>query len=455
MNFSAGSLLRSLLDIEDEFLNTDQGTAANIIFKLKRLHSDPETVRTGEHSDPVAIEEILRATQRLQLVAKARIELEDAFGSICTTMIQDASTMLGGMRRAEATLEARDLSETLPSYHMRKHFLATIDDPYPSQEDKELLITLTNDSTSRNGSKHLQLHQLTLWFINARRRSGWSQILRKFARNDRNRMRLLVQAKMLSSNLPIRSPSNTSALTHSLDDILRDNLGGKLTAADKESFEEAWTSMLSWIKYGVKEKVGSWVHDLVADNKKGPSKSGNSRAVTTAANRTPERRTATLKTKAKPKKSKQRASKTPSTDSNRGGIQSTPELSLCSTADTSFSSLNGNLSMALYDPFTQCEELLQNPTLNATKGGRKVRALPKRAAQKLTAENLCTNDADTCLPGRNQEAHSKALVSHLAQINTSFSPQRVLPFDALGQVPMPAVPRRESLSSNSLSAAFG
>ncbi|SPO20255.1 related to homeodomain transcription factor bE2 [Ustilago trichophora] len=445
-------MLQAIRDIEEEFLH--QGSdCSDVALKLSALQE-----RTAAMNPPGSIEQdfvmqIHQAALRIQVVAGARLRIEEAFGNLQAEMLEDADRALTRAVDCHHPLQPQDLSETLPSYHMRKHFLATLDDPYPTQDDKEALVSITNETASVTGSKYLNVHQLTLWFINARRRSGWSQILRKFARDDRQRMKLLVQTKMLSTSLPIRTEPLPSVLTHNLDDVLCDNLGRKLTPADKKAFEEDWASMISWIKYGVKEKVGSWVHDLVAANKKpgqSPGKKSQPRTVTTAANRTPARKAHTT-TKAKPRQAKQRASTTSSVDSGRDTsvLESTPELSMCSTADTSFSSLSSNLSMLQYDPFAQRSDILQSPTLNA-KGGRKVKALPKRV-QKLTSEPLYTNETapstSTCFTV--PETHTQVNAQTTSSLPLTFLP----PYDALGQAPMPI--RRESLSSNSLSAAFG
>ncbi|SPO21173.1 related to b mating type locus, bE1 allele [Ustilago trichophora] len=451
--FSFSGLLLSLNAIESDFLQIEKESSSSIVDRLTRLH---EVAASNVHKLPVdqdTINEIHHVAQRIQLIAETSINLEHAGGYLRNKMLEDATLLLQDQEKSAPSPESQDLSETLPSYHMRKHFLATLDDPYPTQDDKEALVSITNETASSTGSKYLNVHQLTLWFINARRRSGWSQILRKFARDDRQRMKLLVQTKMLATSLPIRTEPLPSVLTHNLDDVLRDNLGRKLTPADKKAFEEDWASMISWMKYGVKEKVGSWVHDLVAANKKpgqSPGKKSQSRTVTTAANRTPARKTQTT-TKAKPRRAKQRASTTSSIDSSRdtSALESTPELSMCSTADTSFSSLNSNLSMLQYDPFAHRNDILQSPTLNA-KGVRRVKALPKRA-QKLTVESLYTNDtapsASTCFTV--PETHTLVNAQTTSSLPLTFIP----PYDALGQAPIPI--RRESLSSNSLSAAFG
>nr|DBA11485.1 TPA_inf: bE [Pseudozyma tsukubaensis] len=467
---SLDQVLESLNEIEQELLISDEEGLQHL---LVRLTTARDLVGTGvplENTSKSTVDLMHRVAHRIQVIAQTRFRLAETFGSINSALIRDANLLLRQHASAKQEAEAAELSEALPAYYMRKHFLATLDDPYPTSEDKDSLIAITNESPTTE--RPLKMNQLTLWFINARRRSGWSNIMKKFARNDRTRMQLLVQTKMLTCNLTPRGPPLPSILKHNLDDLLRDNLGGKLTAADKREFEDEWASMISWIKYGVKEKVGSWVYDLMAANKHSPSKAaGQQRAVTTAVKRTPVRKT-TAQTK--PRQAKQQSSKGSSTSSEAStGLESTPELSMCSTADTSFSSFSGNVSMAHYNPFQERDELLESPTLKAT-AARRVRALPKRAF-KLHKEALYTdqsiptagapmqNFTNTCgpLPPQSND-HTLVIASTGAQTTDSHfmaTAPAFPPYDALGQVPMmpaaAAVRQRESLSSNSLSAAFG
>nr|CAI59740.1 homeodomain transcription factor bE4 [Sporisorium reilianum] len=446
--FGFAGVLESLKDIEKEFLSANQDGYSELVSRLDSLRRRVFVDAQSYSLDQRSIDEAHQASQRIQLVAQARLTLEQSFDELRIKTLRQASQAIEEATKAKQPFEVKqNLSETLPSYHMRKHFLATLDNPYPSQADKEVILRITNDSAAGSGRPPLDAHQLTLWFINARRRSGWTHILRKFARGDRSRMKVLIQTKMFSSGLLAPVPSGT--LAYSLDNVLSDNLRRPLTPADKTEFEEDWDSMLSWIKYGVKEKVGEWVYDLVAASKK-PPKAGQARAVTTPAKRAPARKTATP-AQSKPRKPKQRASKTPSIDSvgDHSALESTPELSMCSTADTSLSSFASNLSMMQYDPFQHRDDLLQSPTLHA-KSTRRVKALPKRATQHHESAT------GTCLPVPEDFTLSSTSAAH-AQAALSTQPQLFPPYDfALGQAPMPLPNiRRESLSSNSLSAAFG
>nr|P22018.1 RecName: Full=Mating-type locus allele B4 protein [Ustilago maydis]AAA63556.1 b4 [Ustilago maydis]AGZ84320.1 DNA-binding protein b4 [Ustilago maydis]AGZ84321.1 DNA-binding protein b4 [Ustilago maydis]AGZ84322.1 DNA-binding protein b4 [Ustilago maydis]AGZ84323.1 DNA-binding protein b4 [Ustilago maydis] len=387
---SITSFLECLSEIEEEFLRDKEKNPPVLVSKLQELQQKtPNNIANLDH-DPETIQKIHQTTHRINVAVKAFICIDQTFVSLRSDAVEDASRALKKANASSPVVGCRELSEDLPAYHMRKHFLHTLENPYPTQEEKETLVRLTNESTARVGQSivnrpPLEVHQLTLWFINARRRSGWSHILKKFAREDRSRMKHLVRAKLSSSNQST-PPSPTSEYpSNNLDDFLSDNLGRPLTPADKQQFEDDWASMISWIKYGVKEKVGDWVYDLCAASKKTP-KPGMPRPVTTVAKRQPARKT---KPAAKPKSrtANPRASTTPSIDStlDSSKLESTPELSMCSTADTSFSTFGSSLSMSHYDPFQYGNDILQSPTFKA-RGNRKVKALPKRAGKQQPDE---------------------------------------------------------------------
>nr|AGZ84326.1 DNA-binding protein b4 [Ustilago maydis] len=387
---SITSFLECLSEIEEEFLRDKEKNPPVLVSKLQELQQKtPNNIANLDH-DPETIQKIHQTTHRINVAVKAFICIDQTFVSLRSDAVEDASRALKKANASSPVVGCRELSEDLPAYHMRKHFLHTLENPYPTQEEKETLVRLTNESTARVGQSivnrpPLEVHQLTLWFINARRRSGWSHILKKFAREDRSRMKRLVRAKLSSSNQST-PPSPTSEYpSNDLDDFLSDNLGRPLTPADKQQFEDDWASMISWIKYGVKEKVGDWVYDLCAASKKTP-KPGMPRPVTTVAKRQPARKT---KPAAKPKSrtANPRASTTPSIDStlDSSKLESTPELSMCSTADTSFSTFGSSLSMSHYDPFQYGNDILQSPTFKA-RGNRKVKALPKRAGKQQPDE---------------------------------------------------------------------
>nr|WJN24834.1 homeodomain transcription factor bE [Pseudozyma flocculosa] len=459
--FSLSSLQVQLTDIERGLLSGESNDVSPLVDGLQSLKEKASLSIIGKAYDQRAIDKVRQSASRIQEITAARLQLDERFGAIYSKMLQEASVILEDPRSFKVGGVTQGPSQAQPYYHLRKYFLENLHHPYPREADKKALVTLTNEFATCAEGRPVQhstitVEKLTSWFINARRRSGWSDIMKHFARNEKQLMKLLVQTNFSSSDhLP-----NSTHPTLTLDELLSKNLGRPLTAADKKKFEDDWASMISWIKYGVRDKVGDWIHQLVLANKKTPKPSPG-RAVTMAAKRSPVRKTPN----AKPRKPKQRASKTPSLDSNTDSsfLESTPELSMCSTADTSLSSFANTFSTRHYDPVQLQNDLLQSPTLNA-KGSRRVKGLPKRAQQPCLPEPLCSDAksalaTSTCFPVPEDRlppvsAHTQVDIQTASYLPTQ---QNAYPlFDALGQVPMPIhVIHRESFGSNSLSAAFG
>lgn len=389
-SFSLTSLLDCLNEIQNNLMQDKDDNRPVLLCRLRKLHQEASDQVANLPYDPERIQLAHQVARRIEIVASTFILIDQKFASGRSEIVHDTTKVMQEANVVSPGEGCRNLSEDLPAYHMRNHFLHTLENPYPTQEEKEGLVRLTNESTARIRPSNairppLEVHQLTLWFINARRRSGWSHILKKFAREDRSRMKRLVRAKLSSSNQSTPPSLTSEKPSDDLDVVLSDNLGRPLTLADKQQFEDDWASMISWIKYGVKEKVGDWVYDLCAASKKTP-KPGMPRPVTTVAKRQPARKT---KPAAKPKSrtANPRASTTPSIDStlDSSKLESTPELSMCSTADTSFSTFGSSLSMSHYNPFQDGNDILQSPTVKA-RGNRKVKALPKRAGKQQPDE---------------------------------------------------------------------
>ncbi|KAF6767376.1 Ustilago B locus mating-type [Kalmanozyma brasiliensis GHG001] len=257
-------------------------------------------------------------------------------------------------------------------------------------------------------------------------------------------MKQLVHPKILTS-----SPSTHSAtVTSAFDDFPRDNLGPPLTAADNKKIEDDWTGMINWLTYGVKDKVVDWLYDLVAAHKE-PNRSGQPPTVFTAAICSPARKPFTA-TQRNSKAAIPQAKMTLRVD-NTFKIPcfgSTPELSMCSTADTSFNSLGSNLSMPHFDPFPHTDDLLRSPTVNA-QAGRKVKALPERAQLPTLPESLYTNDPGTSSATGTRflmpdEAGPRSVHPQVINAQATFcvptQPKQSAcpPFDVLGPAPVPS-----------------
>ncbi|PWN45733.1 hypothetical protein IE81DRAFT_285315, partial [Ceraceosorus guamensis] len=106
----------------------------------------------------------------------------------------------------------------------------------------------------------MNAEQCTLWFINARRRSGWTEFYRQFAYGEKDRMRILIQALE-------KDRSAESKHLHEMFAI--DHKGRRATFMkvnkDVKDCIAAFERMLSWIHQGGQDRVGDWLDEVLAE----------------------------------------------------------------------------------------------------------------------------------------------------------------------------------------------
>nr|DBA11491.1 TPA_inf: bE [Testicularia cyperi] len=287
------SLLCNLKMVSDDLLTAEDDDYSTICTRLTQLEVTARAICTQRTTDDTVADQIWQTSERIKIIASTFLRLDEYRKKIQSGL---SSIDLKKLQRDHRYGSDTKLAESLPSSHLRRHFLSCLDDPYPLPEEKNELVKSTNEYYARNpcaeGSQQAMNHNsLALWYINARRRSGWSSILRKYARNDRQLMKPLIQAKMMQEGLPVRALlSGELDTAHAVHALLRKNLG-KVNDKIQKDFHDDFTSMISWIRYGVRDKTGDWVQDVVnASKKKTKHKRGASHIVTNAGNRSPLRK---------------------------------------------------------------------------------------------------------------------------------------------------------------------
>nr|WJN24830.1 homeodomain transcription factor bE [Farysia itapuensis] len=392
--FNLFDMLSVLEHVEHDMLNDEEVDEA-VVSRLESCVRPMISHLDKCSEDKEELAQIYAASERIRVVAQTRLSLEERGEEIFSKVFSEALQAPSSTTSQARTDTLTDFSESVPSYHMRKHFLSMLDDPYPDQAEKLQLVKAINEYFAKSVSPPrlcvLRLEQLGLWYINARRRSGWSHILGKYARNDRKRMKALMQARMLEDHLPIRSPLDASAGVD-VKSLLRDNLGPTYTISSQQEFKDDWDAMLSWIRYGVKDKVSNWIQDIVDESKKTSKKQIKPRAVSNAAKKTPGRRShAGRQTKASeesPSKASSRSDKAESEWSSSSAGDCSAFFS-GSSAD-SMSSLDASLTYGLD---------MASPTLNIARG-RQIKALPSRTQSTLNPADtrLCKRCSAICVP---------------------------------------------------------
>jgi hypothetical protein len=181
--------------------------------------------------------------------------------------------------------------ETLNSKLLRRWFLDNIADPFPSRRTKEELIAETNalvetappakKSRGRRipvakSNQPIDYAQCSLWFVNSRRRSNWTEFFRDFARSDKALMCRLVEC--LKREEGVEEPSKNEDLEKLLrwDDIKRECNFDDSPEAQSEAEEmaarvkecrEMYTHILEWVQQITKDKVGDWMDEVIREAK--------------------------------------------------------------------------------------------------------------------------------------------------------------------------------------------
>lgn len=110
--------------------------------------------------------------------------------------------------------------------------------------------------------------QATLWFINARRRSGWTAWARRFANSDKTRLRAIVAA-IQGKNLDWSdSEVKREDFEDSLEELVEahDVKDRQLTKTElAELCRSEFLKVTEWIEQGSKEKVGDWMDKVVSE----------------------------------------------------------------------------------------------------------------------------------------------------------------------------------------------
>lgn len=111
--------------------------------------------------------------------------------------------------------------------------------------------------------------QCTLWFINARRRSGWTIWARRFAGGQQSRLRAIVAA-IEGRELPKVEDEEEEEIEDDLEKLVlaSDPKDLKLPKAQLvELCKSELDKVVDWVLRGAKDKVGSWMDNIVKEAK--------------------------------------------------------------------------------------------------------------------------------------------------------------------------------------------
>ncbi|CCU98130.1 Hypothetical homeodomain transcription factor bE [Malassezia sympodialis ATCC 42132] len=177
------------------------------------------------------------------------------------------------LTQAFVSSERRDAG--LNAVQMRDWFLKNMGYPFPSRSDKLRILKTTNRQGAVK-SQVLKYNQVVLWFINTRRRSGWTKFLRRYAQGDKTKMLELVWALETSVGGTHASRYWSSGIGPVSATKIRDGKKErKITRMtikeympnandyELEKMYSEWKKIVERIRYGVKERVGDWVEEVI------------------------------------------------------------------------------------------------------------------------------------------------------------------------------------------------
>lgn len=164
---------------------------------------------------------------------------------------------------------------SLNAGRMRAWFLRNLGHPFPSRSAKKSILAETN-AEAKSESECLLYNQAVLWFINTRRRSGWTTFLRSYAKGDKA-MLLEIAWALQHEQGGTHESRNWSAGPRAVDGVTRNLMCAHANTPAytlRQVFPEAserflnelradWEQIVDRIKVGAKDRVGDWVDDVI------------------------------------------------------------------------------------------------------------------------------------------------------------------------------------------------
>ena len=158
--------------------------------------------------------------------------------------------------------ERERVDHPLNAVHMRDWFLRHLAYPFPTRSEKFDILAETNRAST--SATHLEYNQAVLWFINSRRRSGWTAFLRKHANGNKSFLMdiaLILEAEQggthsqrgWSAGGTSRLPQNTTLA----------QIKPRASQKALDQLRSDWAAIIDWVTIGVKDRVGDWVDKVI------------------------------------------------------------------------------------------------------------------------------------------------------------------------------------------------
>lgn len=274
---SQEQLCTELLAFENQLLNT---LASHSEARLARLRAAAEHIKREVLSrqergtlSPSTCHLGARVGQRLERLAGLLRSQESETVAMRTMTQNELLLLLQRTPSLQETPNRGDRGETaLNASRMRTWFLHNLGYPFPTRDDKLQILEDTN-AEAKSRTDCLVYNQAVLWFINTRRRSGWTRFLRSYAGDDKAKMlqiawalqneepdedRIWYAGPLFVQGMPHRVRDGRTVHPRSLRHVFPE-------ASERflNDLRSDWYAVVERVKIGVKERVGDWIDEVL------------------------------------------------------------------------------------------------------------------------------------------------------------------------------------------------
>ncbi|PKI85869.1 hypothetical protein MVES1_000374 [Malassezia vespertilionis] len=289
-------LQKKLRDFESSFLRvlTEQDETPQVdslkqtAGKLKTEMYDAEAQGTLKpHTRRLGVRVAMRLGQLLDTLRSQEKEVlamqDEAKRELRRLLDHAASQPPGGTKKEDQLIHevgpyVRGPEPLLNAVWMRDWFLHNIGHPFPSKEKKEEIIFNTNINAP-DATAMLAYNQVVLWFINTRRRSGWTGFKRKYADDCNHKMMDIAWALQnteggtheergwsagTSDTMLEKPKKNQPRKTWNGPRLTLEDVFPRLSPRQVKYAQHEWNVMIERVKTGIKDRVGHWVDEVIS-----------------------------------------------------------------------------------------------------------------------------------------------------------------------------------------------
>lgn len=200
-----------------------------------------------------------RITQLASVLSHQYFEAD----SLRSTATTEANRIVGYPNKPSRIKSGNERNEqTLNAVFMRDWFLRHLGHPFPARHEKLEILFQTNRS-SHPGTR-LEYNQAMLWFINSRRRSGWTSFLRKYANGDKTLLMEIARAlENEQGGTHVQRGWSAGNSTYTVRPTPLPDLFSNASETMLSRLRREWADIVEWVTIGVNDRIGDWVDQVI------------------------------------------------------------------------------------------------------------------------------------------------------------------------------------------------